>query len=456
MRPRPSRRYPHRTRRTAVPVALAVALGLITAPAGVAAAAAPSFGAPDAHTAAARVLAAQVAAMELGPGAAAGRSAAGAEAAARRAEAGAGAPSLELQREGIGSSFDDEANAITYLRLVAPLNGPGQAGRARAFGREVGAWRGSAEAAAELAEAGRAGHAWLELAAASDRLAVTAARLDRLERALVIQRKRLELGEVSGSEVLQLELETMAEASRRRAGEVLRDSLAGRLAALAGGTVPGPRPGDLAELVAATRTAEDAEVTAGAASGPRVVAARKRAAAEAAASRLTRATAWGRPTVAVEWEWVPALGGQAAVGAAGVLLSVPLPLGAQGRRRVAAAELAAEAARHDLELARLEQEARLESARTAAVAAEATLAQLAPTLVRLTVAERSLEEQFRLGAISYLVLLDGLARLDGLRLEALESRQALLAARLELAHALADPSLFPIPTPTAPHPEEPS
>ena len=64
---------------------------------------------------------------------------------------------------------------------------------------------------------------------------------------------------------------------------------------------------------------------------------------------------------------------------------------------------------------------------------------------RLPRTERSLNEQFRLGAISYLVFIDGLARLDDLRLQRIKAYETLLHARLELAMVLGDPSLFPLP-----------
>ena len=60
--------------------------------------------------------------------------------------------------------------------------------------------------------------------------------------------------------------------------------------------------------------------------------------------------------------------------------------------------------------------------------------------------ERSLAEQFRLGAISYLVYIDGLSRLDELRGDLVAARLTLLQARLDLATLLADSEIFPIPS----------
>ena len=58
---------------------------------------------------------------------------------------------------------------------------------------------------------------------------------------------------------------------------------------------------------------------------------------------------------------------------------------------------------------------------------------------------RSLSEQFRLGAISYLVYLDGFSRLDQVLQEAIDARHALLLARLELAGITGSDVFFPLP-----------
>ena len=71
--------------------------------------------------------------------------------------------------------------------------------------------------------------------------------------------------------------------------------------------------------------------------------------------------------------------------------------------------------------------------------------QLVGVLENAASTERALAEQFRLGAISYLVYIDGLGRLDDVRLDAVEARWRLLAARLELAAMLADPACLPVP-----------
>ena len=77
--------------------------------------------------------------------------------------------------------------------------------------------------------------------------------------------------------------------------------------------------------------------------------------------------------------------------------------------------------------------------------AERFLAEMASLAEGLPRTEQSLAEQFRLGAISYLIYIDGLSRLDELRDDLVDTRLALLKARLELATLLADNKIFPIP-----------
>jgi outer membrane protein TolC len=84
-------------------------------------------------------------------------------------------------------------------------------------------------------------------------------------------------------------------------------------------------------------------------------------------------------------------------------------------------------------------------ARTEAEAAAARLSALTTAVDGLERIESSLRQQFRLGVSSYLVHLDGLNRLDEVRLETIAAREQLLLARLELASILADPAVFPVP-----------
>jgi outer membrane protein TolC len=126
-------------------------------------------------------------------------------------------------------------------------------------------------------------------------------------------------------------------------------------------------------------------------------------------------------------------------------VSWPLPLGRAGRERAAAARASAAAAEAAAEASLLQLERRARAATAAADNASRILAEAEPTMERLASAEHSLAEQFRLGAISYLVYIDGLSRLDEVRTQAITARRELLAARLELARVLGDSSIFPLP-----------
>jgi hypothetical protein len=88
---------------------------------------------------------------------------------------------------------------------------------------------------------------------------------------------------------------------------------------------------------------------------------------------------------------------------------------------------------------------RARAALAAAQSASLRLQETEPVLERLPRTETSLSEQFRLGAISYLVYIDGMSRLDELRLQRIEASETLLQAKLDLAVLFGDPALFPIP-----------
>jgi len=437
-------------------VALAAALTALSAvaeePAAPALASAPG----------ARIAAAMELAAGGSPGAAAERARLAAELAGARAEAAPGGVTVEGQGEGFGDSLDREANAVDTLRLAKPFRGPWQRGAARRFSSEAGRWLGSAARARLLTRAGDAGRRWLALAAELDRLELARRRLARLERALDIQRKRLELGEVSGSEVTQLELQRLQDAAAVRASELRRDTLAEELRSLAGGDYPAPRAGDLSSLAEGLDEVRLDEVpgTSSAVPGtspavpgtspeladaPGVAAAEGRAASASAWETVARKTAWGLPEAEVEWERVPTIDGSPSFDAFGVRLAVPLPFGSRGRERIAEAELAASAARSEARQARLDAAATVRSLGRAAGTAASTLDDLSPSLEAMPRTERSLTEQFRLGAVSYLVLIDGLTRLDEVRSRAIDAREDLLSARLALAVTLADDRYFPIP-----------
>jgi outer membrane protein TolC len=418
---------------------LTLAAVLATVPAVAEEATAPAPSAPAEE----RIAAAMELAASSAPRAEAERARLAAELAGARAEAAPGGATLEGQGEGFGDSLDREGNAVDTVRLAKPFRAPWQRRAARRFTDEAGRWLGSAALAQLLARAGDAGRRWLALAAELDRLELARRRLGRLERALEIQRKRLELGEVSGSEVTQLELQRLQDAAAVRAAELRRHTLAEELRSLAGGDFPPPRAGDLLSL--AGGLGEVPGTSPELADAPGVTAAEGRASSSSAWESVARQTAWGLPEAEVEWERVPTIDGSPSFDAFGVRLTVPLPFGRQGRERIAEAELAASAAHAEARQARLDAAATVRALGRAAGTAAATLDDLSPSLEAMPRTERSLTEQFRLGAVSYLVLIDGLTRLDEVRSRAIDAREELLAARLALAVTLADDRYFPIP-----------
>jgi outer membrane protein TolC len=157
------------------------------------------------------------------------------------------------------------------------------------------------------------------------------------------------------------------------------------------------------------------------------------------------ATAFGRPVAGVEWERIPSIAGAPSCDAFGVALAVPLPFGRAGRQLKAAAHAEAAAREERAEGVRREFVRRTRVARSDAEAAMTRLTALNIAMSELERIESSLDQQFRLGATSYLVYLDGLNRLDDVRLEAIAAREQLLLARLELAAIVADAAVFPIP-----------
>lgn len=427
---------PHRFRPTR-PAALALVAALLTA--------LPSA----AETAAERIVAAMDAAATAAPGARRANAELGARTAADHAAGASGTWRAEVQREGFESFFDDADNATEYLRLAAPWSTPRQARAGRRLGESSDAWLDAARSVGRLERAGEAGRLWLELAAQSERVELVRGRLERMDRALVLQRKRLELGEVSGTEVMQLELERANDSARLRTTVARRSELLERLKIVTGDDFPRPKTGDLDRLVDTTSTAP-ADLSAeppddGLGASVLVAEAERAAELEARRGELTRATAHGRPEAMLELERVPTIDGVDGFTAWGFAVSVPLPFGRLGRERIAEAELQAEAARAAAEERRLAIRGRLRTAEAATYAAEALLTELAPTLERVPKTEHSLAEQYRLGAISYLVYIDGLARLDGVRVQAIDARRDLLRARLERAVVTEDTQLFPLP-----------
>lgn len=418
------------------------ALVVTLAAAGVAAAAPPAA-AEDVRK---RVLAAVRAATAHWSEARAAVHEAAAGEARARAAGSAGSPYVAWTSEGLDGSFARSANAQDALQLGLPFNLPGQS-------RAAGRYAARAAEAAELDRstialhvAREAGALWVERAAWLERLGVHRARCARIDEALALHEARHQQGEVSGSEVMQLDLEHVRESSQLAATEAEALARLERLRELCGEECESARPGDLRLLADATRTPPEAELTADALEGGGLLRqARAAAAARKALAELESATAFGTPEAAVEWERVPALAGEPSFDAWGLALSVPLPVGRAGRQLRAAAQAEAFACDERVEGARRELERRARSARNDAEAAGSRLLALGTAIGELERIEHSLSQQFRLGASSYLVYIDGLNRLDEVRLETIAAREQLLLARLELASILADPAVFPVP-----------
>ncbi len=369
-----------------------------------------------------------------------------AAAAGHRADAAPGGPTAELQREGIGPSFTSRANAQTSFRLATPFTPPWEWHAVAAVGDDAGALVDTGVTAARLDVAARAADAWITLAGSLDELAVATGRLGRLEQALELQSHRLELGEVAGIEVVQLELERLRDAGRVHQLETAVAAARAHLTELAGPAALEPEPGDLAALAGLPATLPAAgDLPESVARGPLGRAATAEARVQGSRAALVARAAWGRPEAEAEWESFPAIDGMPGYDALGLRVSWPLPLGRAGRQRAAAARAEAAAAEAAAEASLRQLERRARAATAAADNASRILAEAEPTMERLASAEHSLAEQFRLGAISYLVYIDGLSRLDEVRTQAITARRELLAARLELARVLGDSSIFPLP-----------
>jgi outer membrane protein TolC len=358
-----------------------------------------------------------------------------------------GAPYVEAAREGIGPGFSKEPNSVSYLRYGAFFNGPGQSSRGKKLKAAALEYAGAGGDAAALEVADLAAGAWLDLAAEIDRLDVRRRQLQRVEGALRIQRKRLELGEISGSEVVQLELE------RTRLVTVVADLQRGvaertvRLHQYTGPDVPLPVEGDLPVLLANREPLDwdGARLEAWVESSPALLQAGFDAERIRQEGDLAQATARGRPAAEVSWEHIHSYAGADGFDTAAVRLIVPLPVGKLGKLERAQAEARNRGAEADRERVRRELTTLARSAaETASAAAEAVRA-IEPIEGDLGDIEFSLSEQFRLGVSSYLVYIDGVSRLDDVRVQAIDARHAELRARLALAAITGDPTLFPLP-----------
>ena len=176
----------------------------------------------------------------------------GAEVATVRSQSGAGAPILTWQSQGIGGGFQRNLNATDFVRLSLPFNKPWHIGANHDLREAAGRWLESGQRVTALEVAGLAGRRWLDRAAATARQGLAEARLERLGKALTIQQKRFDLGEISGSERQQVELEHAQETAMLRQAEALRLAVQRELESLAPGGFPSPVTDDLKALVEST------------------------------------------------------------------------------------------------------------------------------------------------------------------------------------------------------------
>lgn len=336
------------------------------------------------------------------------------------------APYAEWQSEGFGPGLDRRQNAQDTLRFgttLEPFWSLGRRGAVRDAADRRAEWRASAL----RSEIGwRVTELWVESAALIEQRELAERRLKRMERAIEQQRKRFELGEISGSELLQFEA-ILAEYRATRADVDARwRGQWAALVSLIGREVPPPQAGDLADLAGnATGALPDV------AGAPPVVAAETAAEVERARSDWLAAAAWGRPTLELEWERFPGLEGLPGYDAWGLRVNVPLPIGGAGAHEREAARAAARASEARFEATSREASARLAALEARAEAAEASLEAVRELAAGLDGAEHSLGEQYRLGELDYVGLLDGLDRIDGMRRAQIEARRAMVLARQE-------------------------
>lgn len=368
-----------------------------------------------------------------------------AEVAVLRAETGSGAPVVTWQSEGIGGGFERNLNATDYLRLSKPFNRPWHWGTNRDLRDASERWLETGQRVTTLEVARLAGRGWLDLAAATSRSRLAEVRVDRLGRALVIQRKRFELGEISGSERRQVELEHARETALWNQVDALRLALQRELELLAPGGFPSPTVEDLELLVEATALSGLSEPQLIIEEGPVIQFILTQAEVAQLEVERQRGAAWGLPEIEVEWERIPDLGPVEGFDSFGFRLAIPLPVGRQGRQQIVASEENARAAQAEIDLMLQRLTARFKAAVETAKGAEAALEALAPSVAEAAAIEHSLSEQFRLGAISYLVYIDGFSRLDEVIRGAIEARHALLMARLEMAEISGFDGFFPLP-----------
>ncbi|GAB4222054.1 MAG: hypothetical protein Kow0062_17690 [Acidobacteriota bacterium] len=347
-----------------------------------------------------------------------------------------GLPWLELQSEGLDGLSGRAANATDYVRSGVPVWSSGQARAARELREQARAWTGAAATVAARETTLAVLTAFADMARAIELAAIHRRRDERMRRAVEIARARLDAGEMSGLEVLQLEIAAARLGAERATAEGERGTAAARLARLGVPDEFRPQPGDLAQLAAIARgLPEPAEDAAASRLGQAadVVALERETALESASSRHAARAARGPLELEAEWERVPSVDGVPGFDALGVRLRIPLGAGAAAAAQRAhdAAGQAAAGARRAARLAALRADlAALIATERAARRRLEALEDHGSTMARIAAA---LEAQFRLGEVDYLELIAGLDLVEEFEYERVAARHALLIARGKIA-----------------------
>ena len=360
-------------------------------------------------------------------------------------------PAIHLSSEGFGFSGGRERNAVDNLRYSQAVPGPSFRRAQREFQRAAERLSDSRAEWVELDLLARTARAWIRWTHLLARGGVYAGRLDRLERALAIYSKRYELGEVAGSEVRQLEAQRASDLAAIELNRAAIRKARFEVASLSGME---PRPVDAKDFEALFRGLNGAAGLSKASSedeGGGVAPFERRLEARLELDRsqaeLFKRRAAGIPSLTLEYERVPELSDGSfrtpAFDALGFTLTVPIAVGRahRERRSLAIAEIARAEGKSALggQRIRFELDARWEDLR----ATERVLDSMESTRAQLETSEHSLHEQFRLGAIPYLTFLDGLKRLDEVRLQALDIERQWLESRIGIAQLSGDPIHFP-------------
>jgi outer membrane protein TolC len=343
------------------------------------------------------------------------------------------------------------------LRLVKPTAAPWHRNARRDFRQSLADWHRRETDASSTSVAADVARLWLEWAGAEAQNDLRLARLQRVERALDLFENRYRLGEVAGTEVRQLEAQRASDRIALTESQLRAQALRDALLALLGFEPAAPTAESLGELsgwfsnnpgtdVPGTDTPGiniNASAAAGALEAELIDA---RAALADDLATFEAKTAAGTPSVGFELERVPSFDSMSSFEAFGFHVSLPLPFGRSVNQRRTAAREQGTLAQAQAERARSGLERDLTTWQRQRMTLKRELAQIDALVEDMTFTEKSLNEQFRLGAISYLVFLDGVARLEDVRLRHIELQQRHIQAHIELGRLTGDPLYFPLPT----------